>query len=364
MNNSNMQSSSQGAKRKYRVVQWATGNVGTRSLRGVIEHPNMELVGLYVSSPDKVGLDAARLAEKDVGFKGSIPDTGVLSTNNVDEIVALEADCVLYMRQGCDYDEVCRLLASGKNIVTTRGEFHHPQTMDPAVRQRIEDACKAGNTSIYSNGSSPGFITEAMPLPLLSLQRRLDCLTIDEYADMTSRDSPDMIFNIMGYGVAPGAFDQAKIDYVKHDFAGSLAQIADAIGLTVDRFDAVGEMSAARNTKKIAAGTIEKGTVGALRITVTGIRNGKPVLRFRANWYCTSDIENDDWELRESGWRVRVEGDTPLDLSITFPCTPEEYPGVTPGFTAHRALNAVPAVCTAAPGIRTTVDLPQVIATF
>lgn len=351
------------AARTYRVVQWATGNIGTRALRAVIEHPRMQLAGLYVSTPEKAGLDAARLAERDEGFTGAIADTGVLSTSNVDEIVALDADCVLYMRQGIDHGEVCRLLASGKNIVTTRGEFHHPRTMDRALRQRIENACRAGNTSIYSTGSSPGFSTEAMILPLLSLQRRLDCLTIDEYADMTSRNSPDMIFNVLGFGMPPGAFDQAKVDYVKHDFAASLAQIADAIGLSFDRVEAMGEMSAARSTARIAAGVIEKGTVGALRITVSGMLGDRPLLRFRANWYCTSDIEH-DWGLRESGWRVRVEGDTPLDVSIGFPCTPEDYPGITPGFTAHRAVNAVPAVCEAPPGIRTTVDLPQLIATF
>jgi hypothetical protein len=94
----------------YRVIQWATGNIGTRSLRTVIEHPRMQLVGLYVSSPDKVGKDAGALC--------GLPPVGLSATNSVDELVALSADCVLYMRQGIDYDEVCRLLASGKNIVT------------------------------------------------------------------------------------------------------------------------------------------------------------------------------------------------------------------------------------------------------
>lgn len=347
----------------YRVIQWATGNVGTRALRRVVEHPHMTLVGLYVSSAAKAGQDAARLIERDVGFAGSHPDTGIIATSNVEDIVALDADCVLYMRQGIDYDEVCRLLASGKNIVTTRGEFHQPRTMDPDVRERVEAACRAGGASIYSTGSSPGFSTEALILPLLSLQRRLDCLTIDEYADMTSRDSPDMIFNIMGFGVPMGAFDQRKVDYVKHDFAASLGQIADSIGLSFDDVEAVGEMAAARNSKRIAAGTIEAGTVGAMRITVTGKHQGRPVLRFRANWYCTADIA-EDWGLRDSGWRILVEGDTPLDVGIGFPVSEADYPNVTPGFTAHRAVNAVPAVCAAAPGIRTTVDLPQVIATF
>ncbi len=346
-----------------RVVQWATGNVGTRSLRRVVEHPGMELVGLYVSSADKVGLDAARLIERDIGYEGACPDTGIIATNSLADIVALKADCVLYMRQGTDLDEVCALLEAGSNIVTTRGDFHHPGSMDPAARTRVEAACAKGGTSIYSQGCSPGFITEAMLLTLTRLVRRIDCITIDEYADMTSRNSPDMIFNIMGYGVAPGAFDQNKLDYIKHDFSGSLSQTADALGLSFDDVTVIGEMACANNDTQIAAGLIPKASVAALRITVSGMRAGKPVLRFRANWYCSADIDQ-DWALRESGWRVLVEGDTPLDMSITYPVSEENYPKVTPGFTAHPAVNAVASVCAAAPGIRTTVDLPQVIARF
>jgi 2,4-diaminopentanoate dehydrogenase len=343
------------AQKQVRVIQWASGNIGTRSLRTVIEHPFMELAGLWVNTPEKVGKDAGALA--------GIANCGVKASHSVDDLVATKADCVLYMRQGTDMEEVCRLLASGKNIVTTRGDFHHPGSMDPAVRAQVEAACAAGGTSIYSTGSSPGFITEAMLLPLLSLQRRIDLVTIDEYADMTSRDSPDMIFNIMGYGVNPGEFHQAKLDYIKHDFAGSLSQIAEALGMPFDRVDVIGEMGCANNDTQIAAGLIEKGKVAALRITVTGNHKGKPLLRFRANWYCSTDIDR-DWNLRDSGWRVLVEGDTPLDMNIRFPVSAEEYPKVTPGFTAHRAVNAVHAVCAAPPGIVTTVSLPQVIALF
>ena len=339
---------------RYRVIQWATGNIGSRALRAVIEHPQMELAGLWVSSSDKVGKDAGELA--------GIGPCGIAATNSVDAMVATPADCVLYMRQGTDIDELCRLLASGKNVVTTRGDFHHPRSMDPGVRAQIEAACRAGGSSIYSTGSSPGFVTEALAIPLLSLSRRLDCLTIDEYADMASRNSPDMIFGVMGYGAAPDAFDQRKVEYVKHDFAASLAQIADAAGIEIEHWGAFGELSAARNRVEIAAGAIEAGTVAAQRITISGMRGGKPVLRFRANWYCSTDIEATDWELRESGWRVRVEGDTPLDVSITFPVAPEDYAAFTPGLTGHRAVNAVAAVCEAAPGIRTTADLPQVVA--
>ncbi|WP_425996247.1 hypothetical protein [Caulobacter sp. DWR1-3-2b1] len=340
--------------RRYRVIQWATGNIGTRALRAVIEHPELDLAGLWVSSTAKAG--------KDAGVLAGIASCGVIATTSLEEMVATQADCVLYMRQGTDIDEICSLLASGKNIVTTRGDFHHPRGMDPQVRARVEEACQAGKTSIYSTGSSPGFVTEALSIPLLSLSRRLDCLTIEEFADMSSRNSPELLFQVMGYGAPIGEFDQRKIDYVKHDFAASLAQIADGIGVEVDEWTATGEMSAAVNRIEIAAGVIEAGQVAAQRITISGMRAGKPVLRFRANWYCSRDITHTDWELRESGWRVRVEGDTPLDVGITFPVAPEDYAAFTPGLTAHRAVNAVAAVCEAAPGIRTTTDLPQVIA--
>jgi 4-hydroxy-tetrahydrodipicolinate reductase len=341
-------------ERSYKVIQWATGNIGTKALRAVIDHPQLDLAGLWVSSPEKVGKDAGILS-------GGAP-CGIIATSSVEEMVATPADCVLYMRQGTDIGEICALLASGKNIVTTRGDFHHPALMDPAVRAQVEQACRTGNSSIYSTGSSPGFVTEALPIALLSLSRRLDCLTIEEFGDVSSRNSPDLLFRVMGFGVSPGTFEQRKIDHVKEDFAGSLGQLAEAAGLEIDSWDAIGEMSPARERVEIAAGVVEAGQVAAMRITISGMRAGKPVLRFRANWYCSTNIVDSDWELRESGWRIRVEGDTPLDVHITFPVKPENYAAFTPGLTGHRAVNAVAAVCAAPPGIRTTTDLPQIIA--
>lgn len=343
--------------RKYRVIQWATGNVGSRGLRTVIEHPELELVGLWVSSDAKAGKDAGELA--------GIAPVGIKATTSAAELIALDADCVLYMRQGVDWDEVCAILASGKNIATTRGEFHNPKMMDQAARARVEDACRKGGTSVYSTGSSPGFITEALAIPLLSMQRRLDCLTIDEFADCSSRNSPEMLFQIMGFGSPMGPYDQRRADHLKYDFGNSLAVIADAIGLSFDEIEAFGELSPVTEDIPIAAGVVPKGTVGAMRTTITGLHKGQPVLRFRANWYISTKIEARDWNLRDSGWRVKVEGDTPLDIEITYPeMSVADYAAFTPGLTAHRAVNAIPMVCEAAPGIRTTVDLPQVIPHF
>lgn len=335
-----------------RVVQWATGNIGTRSLRAVIDHPGLELVGLKVHTEAKVGKDAGELC-------GAGP-TGVRATGSIDDVLALGADCVLYMPQGCDLDDVCRILASGANIVTTRGEFARPASMDPADCQRVEAACAAGGTSIHSTGSSPGFISEALPIVLLTMHRRLDLLQIDEFADMSSRNSPELLFDLMGFGGDPAAFDPRRFGHLAHAFGPSLSALADAIGLPLDAIESSGDVAVAAHDVEIAAGTVKAGTVAAQRPIVTGLRNGEPLLQFRANWYVATDIEP-AWDLRETGWRVQALGDTPVDLEIRFPVDPEHYAQVSPGFTAHPAVNAVATVCAAAPGIRTTFDLPKVI---
>jgi hypothetical protein len=338
----------------YRVVQWATGNIGARSLRGVIEHPDMTLVGLYVYSPDKVGRDAAELS-------GRGGPTGVLATDSIDEILALGADCVLYMPQACNFDDVCRLLESGANIVTTRGEFQYPPGMDQSVRDRVEAACRRGGTSIHGTGSSPGFISEAVPLVLTSTQRHLDSLSIEEYADLSKRNSPVLLFELMGYGKDPEKFDRGRWAHGEQSFGPSLRLVADALGLPLDSVEASGEVATARETTEIAAGTIEAGTVAAQRLHVRGLRGGKPFVSFMATWYCTTELDQ-AWDLRATGWRLFMAGDAPLDVEMRFAVPLEDMGQWSPGYTANRAVNAVPVVCAAEPGIRTTVDLPQVIA--
>jgi 4-hydroxy-tetrahydrodipicolinate reductase len=342
-----------GGNRPLRVVQWATGNIGSRALRGVIQHPDLTLAGVYVTSPAKAGKDAGDLC--------GVAATGVAATCDADEILALRPECALYMPAACDMDEVCRLLSAGVNLVTTRGEFHRPASMDPAVRARVEEACAAGGTSIHSTGSSPGFITEALPLVLSSIQRRLDGLTIREFADLSRRNSPDLLFNIMGFGRPLADFDPRRFGFGAISFGPSLHLVADALGMPLDSVTSTGEVAAARQTTQIAAGTLAAGTVAAQRMAVSGIRNGQPVLRFEANWYCTADLEP-AWDVRATGWHVLVDGDAPLDIDLRFAVPIERMGEMSPGYTANRAVNAVPFVCAAPPGIRTTIDLPQIIA--
>ncbi|HTR95952.1 MAG TPA: hypothetical protein VMI73_29820 [Trebonia sp.] len=341
-----------------RVVQWATGNIGSRSLQHIIEHPGLTLAGVYVTSPAKAGRDAGELC--------GLPPTGVAATSDAGEILALGADCVLYMPAVCDLDQVCALLAAGTNIVTTRGEFHHPASMPPADRERVERACAEGGTSIHSTGSSPGFISEALPLVLTSIQRRIDRVAIHEYADLSSRDSPDMLFNLMGYGHRPEEFPPERFGYGAYSFGPSMRLVADAIGKPLDSVTSTGEVAVTPEKLTIAAGTLDAGTVAGLRMTVTGTHQGQPLMTFTASWCCAQELDP-AWELRGAGWNgwnVQVDGDAPLDVDIRFKIPEGRMGEMTPGYTANRAVNAVPYLCAASPGIRTTVDLPQIIPAF
>jgi hypothetical protein len=340
--------------KKLRVVQWATGTVGKSAMRAVIGHPDLDLVGVRVYSEAKDGMDAGAIC--------GLPPTGVKATRDVDEIIALAPDCIVYMPESTDIDDVCRILESGANIVSTRAEFFNPARMDPADRARVEAACTKGNSTIHTSGSSPGFITEALPIVLLSLQRRLDLLTIEEFANCIDGCSEEMLTGIMGFGETAEVYGRRSYPDRDFVFAASLGDVADAIGLPIDEFRGEDEIALTRAPTKLHEATIPAGTVGGQRYTVTGYREGKALLRFRCNWFVTTDLEP-AWDLCDDGWRVLVEGDAPLDVSIRFPIPEDadERQITLPRLTAHRPINAIAAVCAAEPGIATTADLPQII---
>ena len=100
-----------------RVFQFSTGNVGVHALRSIIERPDLELVGVHANSAAKVGCDAAELC-------GLAPLTGIAATDDIDALVALGADCVVYTSQAETrpmqaIDEISRFLRAGTNVVGT-----------------------------------------------------------------------------------------------------------------------------------------------------------------------------------------------------------------------------------------------------
>jgi len=338
----------------YRVVQWATGRIGESSLRELIRSPEMELVGVYVHSEAKEGRDAGELC--------GLAPVGVTATRSIEKIIALKPDCVVAVQEGCNIDDVCRFLEAGINIATSRVDYLEPDRMDPEVRRRTEAACLKGGASIHATGASPGFSSEALPLVAASMSRRMDCMTIDEFADIPASCPDVQVVQGMGFGRQPGGkFDANLLAHISHGFEQSVNLVAKALNVPVDGFDVMGETANAKERFLLPGGTpIEKGTVAAQRITVSGMRKGKAIIRYRLNWYCTTSVDQ-DWDLRRSGWRLLIEGETPIDINVTFPVARDQVSSSMAAITAYRVINAVPYVCAAAPGIRTTADLPNIV---
>lgn len=336
------------------VVQWATGNIGSRALRQVLRDPDLELVGVYVTDPGKVGQDAGTLAGE--------PPCGIRATSDKAEIIALRADCVLYMPLLGDLDDVVALLAAGSNVVTTRGEFQAGGAQLSAEdRERVLEACAAGGSSVYATGSSPGFITDALPHALLSLQHEVERLEIDEYANMSRRDSPLLVMDLMGFGRPPETFQPATAQYLLGEFSPSLAKLAEAAGRPVEEWSATGEAAVATRDVEIAAGLVRAGTIAAQRMIMTGTTGGSEAIRFATNWYVTTDLDPGWSDLLTAGWRVRVHGDAPLAVTVEVPVDLDALNDHTPSLTANRPVNAVRHVVSAAPGILTTADLPPLV---
>ncbi|WP_416976547.1 dihydrodipicolinate reductase [Streptomyces sp. T028] len=340
--------------KRYRVAQWGTGHSGMAALRALIDHPQYDLVGVHVHSDGKAGRDAGELSGKET--------TGVLATQDIEDIVAAKPDCVVYMPVTYDLDELCRLLEAGVNVSTLLEHFHDPEALDPEVRRRIEESCRRGGASLFSAGTSPGFVTEALPVVLTSLQRRLDRLTIHEYADISERNSPEMLSMLFG-GDPAAAHVTGVAASTKEHYGSSLRRLARTLSIPLDDITATAEVAVSTRPLTTAAGTFEAGTVAAWRIEIQGVRAGEPVLRMIPTWYIATDLDP-AWEFpfEGQGWRVVVDGDVPLDTTIRFTWPTEKERSLVGYGNASRPVNAVPYVCAAPPGIVTSFELPQIIA--
>src|SRR5258707_1580849 len=163
----------------YRVVQWTTGNVGKRSLQSIVANAQFELVGCYAWSPDKAGRDAGDLV--------GIPSVGVAGTSDVDALLGLKPDCVVYNPMWINVDELVRILSAGVNVVTTAA-FITGHNLG-AGRDRILEACEKGGSTIFGSGVSPGF-AKLLAIVSAMVCNRVDKVTVTETSDATVYDSP------------------------------------------------------------------------------------------------------------------------------------------------------------------------------
>src|ERR1700759_3679778 len=211
-----------------RVIQCGTGMAGGEALRAIIDRPGLKLAGLLVGRAENAGKDAGDLAGR--------PPTGIRSTNSIDDIVAVDADIVCYMLVVPNLDDICRLLASGKHVVTTAGLIF-PSWRGPDAKRRLEAAWAAGGGSFYVTGINPGWVDGVLPLVMSSLCRDIERIDIREYADCAKYPSPALTFDVMGFGktpeeIAAGAVPDmtVMIDF----FAQAVAALGHGLGIDLD----------------------------------------------------------------------------------------------------------------------------------
>ncbi|OHV29666.1 hypothetical protein CC117_28700 [Parafrankia colletiae] len=331
---------------KLRVIQWTTGKVGKLALRAILDDPRLDLVGVYAWSPDKVGTDAGTLCGR--------PPCSVAATDDVDALVALKADTVVYTPFMADLDHVLQLLEAGVDVVSTN-LFFNVGGVKGATKERLEAACARGGSSLYITGISPGWIN-TMVTAMTGVCRDVRKISILESADCSVYESKET-WEAMGIsltGTTPQIAEMAKLWMMPAEEA--VQRMAHALEYTLDDIEFFLAYATASQTVDLGYMTIEKGTNAALEVGWNGRLDGSTIIQMKFRWYLTKHL-NEGWEFSDDQYRVVIDGEPGIDTRIRF--IPPDHWGnhEWDTMTALPAVNAAFNVRDARPGILHLADV-------
>jgi hypothetical protein len=331
--------------------------VGREILATVLDdRSGLELAGVKVYSDEKDGVDAGALV-------GRAP-VGIEASKDTDRILGLDADCVVYTPRLTDIDEVCAILASGKNVVTTAFLFH-PARLAPADRDRLLAACQAGGTSIHGGGLNPGVLSGSLPLAMAGMSRTIEKLTLQERADWSVYDSTAITFDNMRFGCPVEEIDPAASEFLAFNSAIFTEQVwllADALRAGIDEVTATVEAVAAEHDHQIFDHLLRAGTTAGQRWNWAGRRDGVPLVEIETLWTVGNEYPK-HWPKPRHGWTLTIEGDPSMQThfmslaSFSRDATMLEHVNSANVATGMAVLNAVPAVCAAEPGFATQASV-------
>jgi 2,4-diaminopentanoate dehydrogenase len=346
-----------------RVIQFSTGNVGRHSLAAIIGRPDLELVGVHAASPEKIGRDAAELC-------GLNDPTGIVATDDIDALIALGADCVVYMSQGETrpleaIEQMSKFLAAGINVVATSMVWLvTPRHADDWLRAPLEAACETGNTSLYVNGIDPGYSGDTEVHTALSLVTRAKSILVQEVFDYANFDDYEFTGKSMGFGIAPD--DDTPMLFlpgvIVSMWGGAVRSLADQLGIELDDIRQRSEPWFTPQRIECKMATVEPGHMAAVRFAVEGVRGGEPVITMEHVTRLTPAAAP-DWDFppeNQTGvHRVVVEGDPRVEVNthVSHPLLDSTDAGCIS--TAARVVNAIDWVCRARKGLLALEDVPQ-----
>jgi hypothetical protein len=333
-------------------MQWTTGNVGKESVKAIYANPGLELVGCYAWSESKDGVDVGEIV--------GIDPLGVVATSDVESLLGLKPDCVVYNPMWPSIDELVRILEAGVNVVSTAAFINGRRLGDD--RDRLVDACERGSSSLMGTGVSPGF-AELLAITVAGICSRIDKVTVSETADTTFYDSPETEKPV-GFGQPidhAGLRDMAREGTAV--FGEAVAMVADALGVELDEIVCESEFAKTTENVEMASWTIPPGCVAGVAISWQGRVDARVVVDLNVRWTKGSTLEP-DWVIEKDGWVITVDGLPTATTTIDFLPPPdfeaqtlEEFMIIGHIITAVPALNAIPAVVAAPPGIVSYSDL-------
>jgi hypothetical protein len=326
--------------------------VGKQSVAAISRNPGLELVGCYAWSPDKIG--------RDVGELCGLEPLGVTASDDVDALLALRPDCVVYNPMWPSTDELVRILAAGVNVVTTAA-FINGRRLGPD-RKRLLDACERGGSSLFGTGVNPGF-AELLGIVVAGICDRIDKVTISEQAHTGLYDSPATEMPA-GFG---RPIDDPNLQAMTAEgtgvFSEAVALVADALGVELD--EVVCQAEYAKTTTELDLGSwkIAAGCVAGIAGSWQGRVNGRTVVELNFRWKKAPTLEP-DWTI-EDGWVIEVQGRPTVRTKVNFLPPPDfqitklaDFMVLGHIMTAMPAINAIPGVVAARSGIVSYADLP------
>lgn len=346
-----------------RVVVWSTGGVGSIAIDAVRGRPDLELVGVWVHSPDKVGKDVGELA-------GGAP-VGLAATNDADALIALKPDCVVYAASGPERDgaavpDYLRFLAAGINVVSTSSTslVYPPSYFSPDWRDQLEAAARQGGASFYGSGIFPGFASDQLALLLTTQSKSIRRITVSEVALNDHYPVADVMMNGMGFGHPLDFEPMLKTPgFIEMAWKAPLYLIADGLGAEIEEVRGTLDRQLTDRDIEVAFGTIPAGTCGAVRTRAAAVINGHEAIVIEHIIRMARDVAP-DWPVSDSDatYRVDIDGEPDVHCVLTLGAAEGHGAGrAAMAATAMRVVNAIPYVVAAEPGLLSSLDLPTTL---
>jgi hypothetical protein len=343
-----------------KVIQWYTGQIAKYQIGMVSRNPALELVGAVVHHPEKEGLDVGEIA--------GLPPLGVITTRSWDEALALDADVVLVNGLEWKPEMLAAILRSGKNVLTTWGGWY--LRYEPEFEE-LEDACREGGSSLAAAGNQPGLVNDAMPLFCSGFTTDVTSVRTEERDLLADNASKEQMLDFMGISrtiedVGAGA-DSMPVQIASWAFRQSANMIADAMGVRLEDFRATdvryGLAPEDFYLEKCDL-LVPKGTIAGIRWEYTGFVDSKPWLVHTCEISARLGLGGAFRDRPEDPeFTVEIEG-TP-SIRCTFETTGSVHTSTSVlHLNAARIVNLIPRIVAAAPGCRSILDLPPVVAGY